>query len=1083
MIENTPFSAFFRKFVLPFFLLLLVAINSNAQTITIPDGSLVIDMGVVPQTVENGLKPYGLVYELINDRKVPVVWSINPLKIKDGIDFTVDGRDFSGGPFIVLEEYLVDVDVQTTVATWEAKGVVTYTTLTDVVVDFHRELNIWPNWVLDADNGSITQGYLDLAEIPAAAYAIGLPINLGPCDDIFMLPHADPTWSVHGYLYDWNNSLANGGSEGWIWAGCHAVSVFEALVDPNDSSRRMNFLSVDPSPFPDVPDPGLDGYGLIDFNDHADGSSLGYSYANPTDSFMQFMGVIDDATDNGSEQVYLPYPSGGWRPSTTVSVWDPNQSDVLNGTSQGLAAKLAYGYAFGDTDRGKVMYEGGHDLDKGIIPDKVAAIRAFLNFSFDAPTGKAPDLTDNVVPTLIVEGGNSINFDVIASGAPGITYTFTWSATCANGSFSGATNTSTNTIISFDTNIVTSPEECIVTLNVVDNSACGRESFKSYGIKIVPGPTPPVANDDDYVAYVTNGITFNPLSNDTDVNFNLDPSSFTATSALVIPGEGQFVINANNTVSFIPEPTFIGTSTLTYTVCDDTLLCSNTATISVNVVASPCAVNEVVVGVTDYGASVVSFNDWKNPTRALGAPDTDFSKAEKNSGSFIIIDLGAEALIDSQIIFRVFSDDGNTRTGTVDAATTTTGFPNIPVNVTTTTKDPATDLVTFNVTEVGIRYIKVEGTTKNFGLESVEYEKETCIPIPVIDAIADDFTASVVNGTTGGVSGDVTANDTYDGSAVSDSQINIAITDDGGLTAVSIDINGNITVPSGTLAGTYTITYSICDVTYPGNCDTATATVTVKEDNDGDGVYDDTDLDDDNDGILDTAESGGIDPNADADADGTPNYRDADFCTLNAFLICGNLDADADGIPNHLDLDSDGDACNDVLEAGFTDDNNDGFLADLPTVVDANGRIIATNVVDGYTVPADSDTNGTADFLEAGTSPTITVQPANVIAFDCSSTMFSVTATNADTYQWQESTDGGLTFINLTNSGIYVNVDTATLTINQAGLAMSGYQYRVIISNSAYICGTTVTSGVATLSVRVPTLITNREITYRVSKY
>ena len=66
-------------------------------------------------------------------------------------------------------------------------------------------------------------------------------------------------------------------------------------------------------------------------------------------------------------------------------------------------------------------------------------------------------------------------------------------------------------------------------------------------------------------------------------------------------------------------------------------------------------------------------------------------------------------------------------------------------------------------------------------------------------------------------------------------------------------------------------------------------------DTDGDGMPDETDLDDDNDGIYDTAEG-----------DGT-------------------ADTDGDGIPNYLDTDSDGDGCSDA-KAGFTDADDDGMV-------------------------------------------------------------------------------------------------------------------------------------------------------------
>lgn len=829
----------------------------QAQTQTIPAGSVIIDMGITPQTVENGLKPYGLAYELINIRKVPVLWAINTTKSKDGIDFTVDGRDFRGGPFILEEQYLGDPNVQASLTTWIGKGVITYTTLTDVDVEIYREINIWPRWVLDTDNGDIAQDYLDLAEIPSSAYTQALPSGLTACDDLFILPHADPTWVDHGYLYDWNDSYANGGSEGWIWAGCHAVSVLEATQNPLDLSQRMNFLASDPSPYPDPSHLGMGGYALIDFGDHDDGSGLGYSYGNHTDSFMQFIGTLDGATENGSEQIYLPYPTGAWRPTTTVAVWDPNQADVLNGDSPGLAGKVVYGPAFGDTSRGYVMYEGGHNLDNGSEAEKVAAIRAFLNFSFDAPSTKAPILTDNTTIPSEVEGGNSILFNVDASSTTGNSFTFTWSTTCSNGSFSGTVNTATNTQTSFDTNAVTEIENCIITLQVVD--ACGRESFRSYGIKIIPPPTPPVANDDSYGTYNTNSITFNPLLNDTDVNDNIDPSTLSATTPLVIPGEGTFVINPDYTISFNPETGFTGTSTLGYQICDDTPagiggpFC-DTTTISVLVHDAGCAPTEYVGSTTAYGSSVHSFSDWKNEDRALGSPDTDFSEADGNN-AYIIIDLGGNALVGSQIKFRIASDDGDPYSGTLDAAVSTTGFPNNPLPVTVSAQEPAVDIINYNVTELGTRYIRVDAEEK-FLLESIEYDQETCIPLPIIVANNDDFTGNPISSGSGGIAGDATLNDTSDSFPINDAAFNHAIIDNGGLTGVSIDNNGNIVVLPGSPAGQYNVEYSICETPRPNNCDTAVAIVFVAADSDNDGILDNIDLDDDNDGIPDSEELG-----------------------------------------------------------------------------------------------------------------------------------------------------------------------------------------------------------------------------------
>ena len=826
--EMSNTKRFFNHFILV--TSFLISIGLFAQTTTVPEGSLIIDMGVSPQTVENGLKPYGLAYELINIRKVPLVWAISPTKTKDGIDFTVDGRDFYGGPFIVLEQYLADANVQASIATWEAKGVVTYTTLSDVTVDFYRELNIWPRWVLDTSNGSIAEGYLEMAEIPPSAYTQALPSGLTACDDLFILPHADPTWEDHGYLYDWNDSFANGGSEGWLWSGCHAVSVFESLVDPSDPSRRMNFLSNDPSPYPDPFHLGLDGYGLIDFGDHDGGSGLGYLYSNANDSFMQFMGTLDGATENGSEQIYLPYPTGSWRASTTIAVWDPNQSDVLAGDSPGKAGKIVYGNAFGDADRGKVMYEGGHDLDAGTDQEKVAAIRAFLNFSFDAPAKKAPTLTDNVVVPLSVEGGDSIIFDVDASSTAGNSYTFSWNSTCSNVSFSGTTNTANNTTTSFDTNPVLVAENCIITLRVVD--LCGRESFKSYGIKIIPPPTPPVANDDNYYTYDNNEIDLDPLDNDSDINFNIDPSTFTPTSPLIVAG-GTFINNGNGDITFIPTEGFVGTATLTYSICDDTPaidggpLC-DTATITVNIEASPCGLNEPVSSVTDYAVAISSENNWSNADKAFGAPDVDFSKSGNDVGAFVVLDLGDNAFVGSQILFRIVSADGTPNTGTVDAATTPTGFPNNPMGVSVSVEDPLRDIISYTVMQAGTRYVRIEGI-QNFGLESVEYQRVICLPPPTPPVANNDIygTYDINSISFNAVDNDTDINANLDPSTFSPTSP-LVVT---GGTFVN-NGNGDITFnPIEGFAGTATLTYSICDDTPIGDggplCDTATITVNI----------------------------------------------------------------------------------------------------------------------------------------------------------------------------------------------------------------------------------------------------------------
>jgi large repetitive protein len=152
-------------------------------------------------------------------------------------------------------------------------------------------------------------------------------------------------------------------------------------------------------------------------------------------------------------------------------------------------------------------------------------------------------------------------------------------------------------------------------------------------------------------------------------------------------------------------------------------------------------------------------------------------------------------------------------------------------------------------------------------------------------------------------------------------------------------------------------------------------------DSDGDGVSNNNDVDDDNDGILDSDE-----PIGDADGDGIPNSLDTDSdndgipdvveaggvdanadgvidCTFNATTGLANClpntglgepDFDGDGVVNALDIDSDNDGITDVIEAGGTDANGDGKN-------DTSGSILATGSDTNGDGKADSYPNDNAD--------------------------------------------------------------------------------------------------------------------------
>ncbi|HIN86554.1 MAG TPA: hypothetical protein EYN06_08745, partial [Myxococcales bacterium] len=143
-------------------------------------------------------------------------------------------------------------------------------------------------------------------------------------------------------------------------------------------------------------------------------------------------------------------------------------------------------------------------------------------------------------------------------------------------------------------------------------------------------------------------------------------------------------------------------------------------------------------------------------------------------------------------------------------------------------------------------------------------------------------------------------------------------------------------------------------------------------DSDGDGIPDFKDIDDDNDGILDSTEFGGINSSGDSDGDHVPDWQDADSSDCpdtNDDGICdslsANIDFDGDGIPNHLDLDADGDGIADLIEGGGNDTDGDGVLDDI---TDSDGDGLADLVDtdnDGTPLPVpDTDNDGAPDFLD-----------------------------------------------------------------------------------------------------------------------
>lgn len=92
--------------------------------------------------------------------------------------------------------------------------------------------------------------------------------------------------------------------------------------------------------------------------------------------------------------------------------------------------------------------------------------------------------------------------------------------------------------------------------------------------------------------------------------------------------------------------------------------------------------------------------------------------------------------------------------------------------------------------------------------------------------LANNDAYSPIDGSIGGTTATVLLNDALNGNPVTTSQVSVTMVS---ATNPNLSINGAgvITIASGTAAGTYTLTYQICELAVSSNCDTATATIVV----------------------------------------------------------------------------------------------------------------------------------------------------------------------------------------------------------------------------------------------------------------
>ena len=148
---------------------------------------------------------------------------------------------------------------------------------------------------------------------------------------------------------------------------------------------------------------------------------------------------------------------------------------------------------------------------------------------------------------------------------------------------------------------------------------------------------------------------------------------------------------------------------------------------------------------------------------------------------------------------------------------------------------------------------------------------------------------------------------------------------------------------------------------------------------------------------------------------------------------------------------------------------------------------VVTGLVPGsysFTVTiTDSSGFNTSESVSAEVLPgvAITTQPSNQQGVTGANATFTVATSGSPTYQWQVSTDGGSTFTDLSDGIKYSGSQTNTLQVGSLQISDNTNLFRVLVQPPSGLCPAVVSNSVV-LTVVVPTVLSNRRITYRVNQ-
>jgi uncharacterized repeat protein (TIGR01451 family) len=378
----------------------------------------------------------------------------------------------------------------------------------------------------------------------------------------------------------------------------------------------------------------------------------------------------------------------------------------------------------------------------------------------------------------------------IASLADGASATLTIEGTVDAGQ-EGNTITNVTTAATSDQNDpTTTGDDLGESVDVINTIVANDDDFSGSSVPSTGGDTPSVFDDD-----TLNGAGFA----DADVTPSITDDG----------GLTGVTINPDGTLT-VPAGATPGSYTVTYQICED---------------ADPdnCDTAEVIVLVGGV-ADLQTVKTLTSGTAEPGVGDTvTFLITVTNNGGD---DANNVSLTDALPAgLTATTNNGSVTAGSYDSGTGVWTIPTLANGASATltiegTVDAGQEGNVITNTVSPATSDETDPTTTGDDLD------ETVTVVNSIDANNNDFSATGVP-STGGDTPSVFTNDTLNGAGFPDADVTPSITDDGGLTGVTINPDGTLTVPSGTAPGSYTVTYQICEVADPDNCDTATVEINV----------------------------------------------------------------------------------------------------------------------------------------------------------------------------------------------------------------------------------------------------------------